>query len=184
MNLTNVSIYRNQQKHALIKKNYAEIYTHELAHKRAGGSLAGNIVIEKNREGIPIGGHVPIKVPVLNKNNPNETIEQANIVIKSAMAPNNPSSQDYHVANQAKNIKSQAENIKRKNRLDYYAWWFALEFVAASVIFPKISPPKAYVITLPSIDDIRFCFIGFIRLWAMPHVAPNKAPYFIPTLDL
>ena len=39
------------------------------------------------------------------------------------MAPNDPSSQDYKVAAQAKNIKAQAINLqdKQKKRLDYYA---------------------------------------------------------------
>ena len=60
---------QNQYKQALIQKNYNEIYAHELAHQRAGGSLAGGIVIERNAEGIPVSGHVPIKMPVLDKSN-------------------------------------------------------------------------------------------------------------------
>lgn len=111
MNLMSVPMFKSQ----LIRKNYDEIYAHELAHKQAGGSLAGPIVIEKNSEGIPVGGHVSIKMPVLNKENPEETIAQADTVIKSAMAPSDPSAQDYRVAAQAKSIKSQAK------RLDYYA---------------------------------------------------------------
>lgn len=103
------------QKQALIKRNYAEIYTHELAHKRAAGGLAGSIVIEKNAEGIPVGGHVSIKMPSLDSENPQKTIEQADTVIKSAMAPSDPSAQDYRVAGQARSIKAQAK------RLDYYA---------------------------------------------------------------
>ena len=113
--------FQAQQKQALIRKNYAEIYAHEAAHKRAGGSLAGPIVIEKNADGIPIGGHVSIKMPSLNKLNPQETIDQANIVFKSAMAPSDPSDQDYKVAKQAKAIKAEAENYKNKMKLDYYA---------------------------------------------------------------
>ena len=78
------------QKDALIKKNYDEIYAHELAHKSAGGALAGSIVIERNAEGIPFAGHVDIKMPSLNPNNPQKTINDANTVIKSAMAPDSP----------------------------------------------------------------------------------------------
>lgn len=111
MNLDRVSMFKSQ----LIRQNYNEIYKHELAHKQAGGSLAGPIVIEKNAEGIPVGGHVSIKMPTLDKENPKKTIEQADIVIKSAMAPSEPSAQDYKVAAQAKSIKAQAK------RLDYYA---------------------------------------------------------------
>ena len=108
----------------MIKKNYDEIYAHELAHKRAGGALAGSIVIEKNADGIPVGGHVDIKMPALDKNNPQKTIDDANTVISSAMAPFDPSAQDFRVKAQAENIKMQAQAIKDKNvgqKLDYNA---------------------------------------------------------------
>lgn len=109
-----VSTFRNLEQQA-VRERYNEIYTHELAHKNAGGALAGTIVIEKGSNGVPISGYVPIKMPVLDSDNPEKTIQQANIVIKAAMAPNNPSAQDYKVAAQAESIKSQA------TRLDYYA---------------------------------------------------------------
>lgn len=106
---------QNQQRQEMISQRYNEIYSHELAHQRAGGSLAGGIVIERDQNGIPVGGHVPIKMPSLDKNNPDKTIKNANTVISSAMAPSDPSSQDYNVANQARSIKSQAESYKREN---------------------------------------------------------------------
>ncbi len=115
---------RQAQRDALIKKNYDEIYAHELAHKRAGGALAGSIVIEKNADGIPVGGHVDIKMPALDKNNPQKTIDDANTVISSAMAPFDPSAQDFRVKAQAENTKMQAQAIKDKNvgqKLDYNA---------------------------------------------------------------
>lgn len=115
---------RQAQKDALIKKNYDEIYAHELAHKSAGGSLAGSIVIEKNADGIPVGGHVNIKMPSLDPNNPQKTIDEANTVIRSAMAPVDPSSQDLKVKAQAENIKMQAQAVKNKGvgeKLDYSA---------------------------------------------------------------
>ena len=118
--------YVNQQRHALINKNYNEIYSHELAHKTAGGSFAGSIVIEKNSEGIPVGGHVAIKMPVLDRNNPQKTIDHADTVIRSAMAPSDPSGQDYKVAAQARAIKNEAVSLKHKQngvggRLDIQA---------------------------------------------------------------
>ncbi len=112
------------QKDALIKKNYDEIYAHELAHKAAGGALAGSIVIERNADGIPFAGHVDIKMPSLNPNNPQKTINDANTVIRSAMAPSDPSDQDYRVAAQAQSLKMQAQAIKSQNvgnKLDYNA---------------------------------------------------------------
>ncbi len=114
MNSMLVSTFRNLEQQA-IRERYNEIYAHELAHKNAGGSLTGPIVIEKDSNGVPIGGHVSIKMPVLDKNNPEKTIVQANTVIKAAMAPADPSGQDYKVAARAENIKAQAK------RLDYYA---------------------------------------------------------------
>lgn len=121
MNFMSIPALRNNQKQDLIRRNYREIYNHELAHKNAAGSLAGPIVIEKNSEGIPVGGHVSIQMPTLNKDNPKETIEHADTVIKAAMAPSDPSSQDYKVASEAHSIKSQAEGLEHKKRLNYYA---------------------------------------------------------------
>ena len=102
-------------KQDLIRKNYNEIYAHEMAHKAAGGAFAGAISIERNSEGIPISGHVPIQMPVLDRNNPQKTIDHADVVIRAALAPNDPSGQDYKVANQARQIKQQAQNYKSQN---------------------------------------------------------------------
>jgi len=106
---------QNQARQDMISRRYNEIYAHELAHQRAGGGLAGGIVIEKDANGIPIGGHVPIKMPALDRRNPDKTIQDANTVIRSAMAPSDPSDQDFRVAGQARAIKAQAENYKRQN---------------------------------------------------------------------
>ncbi|MBS5802108.1 MAG: hypothetical protein KIC80_03705 [Brachyspira sp.] len=122
--LSQQSRQKNQQKQDLINKNYNEIYAHEAAHKAAGGALAGAIVIEKNADGIPVGGHVAIKMPSLNPANPKKTIDDANTVIRSAMAPSDPSAQDYRVASQARSIKAQAQGMLNKNqgkKLDYRA---------------------------------------------------------------
>ena len=120
MDCGTVSMFRNLEQQA-IRQQYNKIYAHELAHKNAAGSLAGPIVIEKNSDGVPVGGHVSIQMPVLDREHPEETIEHADIVIKSALAPSDPSEQDYKVASEARAIKSQAENIQKQNKLDYYA---------------------------------------------------------------
>lgn len=103
-------------KQELIDRNYNHIYAHEMAHKMAGGSFAGNISIERNSEGIPVAGHVPIKMPVLDKSNPQKTIDHANTVIRAALAPGDPSAQDYRVANQAEQIKMQAIAFKASHQ--------------------------------------------------------------------
>lgn len=115
MDQMSISLFRSLEQQA-INRRYNEIYNHELAHKNAAGSLAGPIVIEKDSNGIPVGGHVSIKMPVLNKQNPKETIEHANKVVKAALAPSDPSDQDYRVASQALAIKAQAQR-----KLDYMA---------------------------------------------------------------
>ena len=111
-------------KQNLIARNYNHIYNHELAHQRAGGKYAGEIVIERNAEGIPVAGHVQIQMPTLDKKNPQKTIDHANTVIRAAMAPGDPSDQDYKVANKAEQIKMKAIAIKDKkqgNKIDYQA---------------------------------------------------------------
>lgn len=114
--LSRQSRQKEQQKQELINKNYNEIYAHEAAHKAAGGALAGPIVIERNEEGIPVGGHVSIKMPSVNPNNPQKAVEDANTVIRSAMAPSDPSAQDYRVAAQARSVKAQAQGILNNNQ--------------------------------------------------------------------
>lgn len=103
-------------KQNLITKNYNHIYSHEMAHKIAGGSFAGAITIEKNSDGIPVSGHVPIAMPVLDKRNPQATIDHANIVIRAALAPSDPSGQDFRVANQAARIKMSAQAFKSQQQ--------------------------------------------------------------------
>ena len=78
----NFDAYKRQQ--------YSKIYHHELAHKTAGGDLAGPIVIEKDKDGVPVAGHVNIKLPQVDENNPDKTIKQANTVIDAALAPSDP----------------------------------------------------------------------------------------------
>ena len=113
---TSFGSIQKEQKQRFKEEQYNDIYEHEKAHKDAAGDLGGSIVIENNAQGIPVKGHVDIKMPVLDKTNPDKTIKRADTVIKSAMAPDDPSSQDYKVANEAKSIKSQAENAKNENK--------------------------------------------------------------------
>ena len=63
-------------------------------------------------------------MPSLNPKNPQKTIDDANTVIRAAMAPSDPSGQDYKVASKAQSLKMQAQAIKDKNvgnKLDYSA---------------------------------------------------------------
>ena len=117
-------LYNGMSKQELINRNYNHIYNHEMAHKLAGGQFAGAISIERDENGIPVSGHVPITMPVLDKNNPQKTIDHANIVIRAALAPSDPSGQDYKVAASAEKIKMNAQAVKDKksgNKLDVIA---------------------------------------------------------------
>ena len=112
LGLSSSNLYAQQKKN-FINQRHDEIYAHEKAHKNAAGSLGGFIVIEKNGQGIPTGGHVDIQMPVLDKKDPDKTIKHADIVIKAAMAPGDPSEQDYKVAAEAKSIKNKAKNYQK-----------------------------------------------------------------------
>ena len=119
--MVNSATFNDIQKQKVIKEQYDKIYAHELAHKMAGGSLAGSIVIENNAQGIPVAGHVDIKMPALNNKNPKQTISDAKTVINSAMAPSDPSQQDYKVANEARILLNKAQEIEKENGLNYLA---------------------------------------------------------------
>ncbi|MDD3237480.1 MAG: putative metalloprotease CJM1_0395 family protein [Candidatus Gastranaerophilales bacterium] len=104
------------------QKRYKDVYAHELAHKSKAGSLGGGIVIDKDGSGLITGGHVDIKMPGLNKTKPELTIKQAQQVIDSAMAPSDPSAQDYKVAAEARSVlamaNDEAKNKQSGNKLD------------------------------------------------------------------
>ena len=48
MDAITISMFKGMEKQVQMAR-YNEIYKHELAHKNAGGALAGNIVIEKEQ---------------------------------------------------------------------------------------------------------------------------------------
>ena len=98
----------------LKKENYSRIYSHEAAHKAAAGSLGGPIAIEYNPQGIPVSGHVSIRIPALNKANPDETISQAKQIKRAALAPGSDlSNADLNVARTADVLLSEAQSLKK-----------------------------------------------------------------------
>lgn len=115
MAVANIAGCPQQQFKAENQKRYDHVYAHELAHKSKAGALGGGIVIERNGDGLVTGGHVNIKMPGLNKSKPEETAKLAQQVIDSAMAPDDPSGQDYKVAAQAKAILASAQ-AEMKNK--------------------------------------------------------------------
>ncbi len=119
--------FNQSQFNSFKKRQYNKIYAHEALHKSKGGSLAGPIVIEKDKNGVAIAGHVDIKMPSVDRVNPDKTIKDAKTVISSALAPSDPSNQDLKVASQAKSVLLKAQSIKNDNnkkqglKLNYFA---------------------------------------------------------------
>lgn len=95
-----------------LKKRDQEVRAHEQAHKTVGGPYASAPTYETTtgpdgRE-YAIGGEVKIDAsPVAN--NPEATIRKMDIVVRAALAPAQPSSQDRQVAQQAQQTRIQAQ---------------------------------------------------------------------------
>jgi len=95
-----------------LKQIDAEVRAHEQAHKTAGGPVSGSVSFETitgpdGRE-YAVAGEVQIDAsPVAN--NPEATIRKMDLVIRAALAPAEPSSQDRAVAAAAQQAKLQAQ---------------------------------------------------------------------------
>ncbi len=92
---------RNAEFEAYKQKTNDHIMNHEHAHQSAAGSLGGGIVIEKDSNGVAFAGHVPIQIPEVNAGNVDTSKKQNEQVKTAALAPSDPSGQDYMVAAQA-----------------------------------------------------------------------------------
>ncbi len=110
----------SSQEKQLVSKLQArdsEVRAHEAAHQAAGAGLAGGASFEyqKGPDGkmYAVGGEVPISFK--EGSTPQETIANARQVKAAAMAPANPSPQDYSVANTATmmELKAQQELVKQ-----------------------------------------------------------------------
>ena len=105
---------------ALLNKLQArdsEVKAHEAAHKAVGGALAGSASYsyQKGPDGkmYAIGGEVPISMK--EGQTPQETLTNARVIKAAALAPANPSAQDYAVASAATvmELKAQQEILKQ-----------------------------------------------------------------------
>ncbi|WP_291953279.1 putative metalloprotease CJM1_0395 family protein [Campylobacter sp.] len=101
-----------------LEKIDREVRAHEAAHQAAGGALAGAASFGYTKgpddKMYAIEGEVPIRMQ--KGNTPEETIANAMQVISAAMAPADPSPQDYKVAANAMQMQNDArmEQIKLK----------------------------------------------------------------------
>ena len=102
-----------------LKKRDAEVRAHEQAHAAVGGSYASAPTYEfqtgPDNKQYAVGGEVQIDAAPV-PNDPKATIEKMDIVIRAALAPQEPSAQDKKVAAEAQKNRSeaQAELAKQK----------------------------------------------------------------------
>lgn len=98
------------RKVALMKANEQKVIAHEAAHKAAGGTYAGGTSYSKSvgpdGKMYITGGEVSIDVS--EGRTPEETIRKAQTVRAAALAPSDPSGQDYAVAAQASRMEQEA----------------------------------------------------------------------------
>lgn len=93
-----------------------EVRAHEAAHQGAGGGMTGgaSFAYQQGPDGrmYAIGGEVSISIP--SGSTPQETIRNAQQAIAAAMAPSDPSGQDFAVASSAivMLIKAQQQQAK------------------------------------------------------------------------
>ena len=103
---------------AKLQARDTEVRAHEAAHQAAGGGLAGSASFSYQRgpdgKMYAVGGEVPISFK--EGSIPQETIANARQIKAAAMAPANPSPQDYSVASSATmmELKAQQELLKER----------------------------------------------------------------------
>ncbi len=106
-----------QQEVNKLQARDSEVRAHEAAHKAAGGGLAGSASYSYQRgpdgKMYAIGGEVSISFE--KGSTPQETIANARQVAAAAMAPANPSPQDFSVAASARmmELSAQQELVKQ-----------------------------------------------------------------------
>lgn len=111
-----------QEQVAQLEKRDAEVRAHEQAHKAAAGAYGGAVSFqyETGPDGkrYAVGGEVQIDVSPI-KGNPRATISKMQQVRRAAMAPAQPSSQDYRVASQASRLEAEARaELQKQQRSD------------------------------------------------------------------
>jgi|GEM_PF-2572556 len=108
-----------------LKQREREVIAHEQAHLAAGGSYVRGgptYQYERGPDGkfYIVGGEVSIDASPI-PNNPSATIQKMETVIRAALAPAQPSGQDYQVAARAQMelTKAQMELLKKRGKETY-----------------------------------------------------------------
>ncbi len=105
---------QEQAKVQQLKRRDLEVKAHEQAHLNAAGSIAvsgARFTYTTGPNGVryATGGEVSIDTSEV-VNDPAATIRKADIIRRAALAPMNPSPQDYNVASQANDMAAQARS--------------------------------------------------------------------------
>jgi hypothetical protein len=107
-----------------LKQRDREVKAHELAHRAAAGRYVtgGSFTYQTGPDGqrYAIGGEV--SVDTSSGQTPEETLRKAELIRRAALAPSEPSSQDYRVAAEAAKMATEARaEIRSQQRLDAQA---------------------------------------------------------------
>ncbi|RAU17826.1 hypothetical protein DN062_10665 [Nitrincola tibetensis] len=98
-----------------------EVKQHELAHKAAGGRYAGAITYDFQRgpDGVmyAVGGSVSIDTSPV-PGDPKATLEKAETIVRAALAPAEPSTQDLKVAASARAMANEAKVELQKEQAE------------------------------------------------------------------
>jgi hypothetical protein len=103
---------------AQLQARDTEVRAHEAAHQAAGAGMTGSAsyTYQQGPDGkmYAVGGEVPITIK--EGSTPQEKIANARQVEAAAMAPANPSSQDYAVASSARVMEMRAQQELTKEQ--------------------------------------------------------------------
>jgi len=104
-----------------LKQTDREIRAHEQAHKTVGGPYAGAVSYDtvQGPDGrqYAVSGEVQIDASPV-PNNPEATIRKMDVVVRAALAPAEPSSQDMAVARAAQQTRMQAQQELARQKLE------------------------------------------------------------------
>ncbi|MGH1351212.1 MAG: putative metalloprotease CJM1_0395 family protein [Methyloligellaceae bacterium] len=104
-----------------LKQRDTEVKAHEQAHATVGGSYASapsyEYTVGPDGKRYATSGEVQIDASPV-RDNPEATIRKMDIVIRAALAPAEPSSQDLQVAKQAQATRSKAQAELQKKSLE------------------------------------------------------------------
>jgi hypothetical protein len=109
-----------QRKLKKLEQRDQEVRQHEQAHVQAAGSLLVSgphyeYVTGPDGNRYVINGHVNLDVSP--EEEPKETARKADRIVRAALAPMNPSSDDYAIANNARRMKAKAlQEVQREQR--------------------------------------------------------------------